>query len=150
MVRALSLVRRALILGQSPSNPICTYRDTTDDTVYLTGAAITEYFRYVTKLVYTDIDAAALASIFSHSLQVTACVLLAEAGMPVYLIKLRLRWISGCFEVYIRNTLKMANMHNVAIAKPPAKLSPANLGLNLVSEDEDEGFLDDYELEDDN
>ena len=44
----------------------------------------------------------------------------------------------------------MANMHNVAIAKTPATLSPANLGLNLVSsEDEDEGLLDDYELEDD-
>ena len=39
-------------------------------------------------------------------------------------------------------------MHNVVIAKPPAMPSPANLGLNLVSEDEDEGFLDDYELED--
>jgi hypothetical protein len=44
----------------------------------------------------------------------------------------------------------MANMHNVAIATTPATLSPANLGLNLVSGDEDEGFLDDYELEDDN
>jgi len=43
----------------------------------------------------------------------------------------------------------MANMHNVVIVKPPAMLSPANLGLNLVSEHEDEGFLDDYELEDD-
>ncbi len=126
------------------------YQDTTDDTVYLTGAVITEYFWYVTKLVYPDIDAAALASISSDSLWVTACVLLAEAGMPVYFIKLRLRWISDCFEVYIQNTLKMANMHNVAIAKPPAMLSPAKLGLNLlVSEDEDEGFLDDYELEDD-
>jgi hypothetical protein len=70
VVRALSLVCRALILGQSPSDPICVYRDTTDDTVYLTGAAITEYFRYITKLVYPDIDAAALASISSHSLQV--------------------------------------------------------------------------------
>jgi len=149
VVHALSLVCRAVILGQSPSDPICMYRDTTDDTVYLTGAAITKYFRYVTKLVYPDIDAAALASISSHSLQVTACVLLAEAGMPVYFIKLRLRWISDCFEVYIRNRLRMANMHNVTIAKPPATLSPANLGLNLVSEDEDEGFLDDYELKDD-
>jgi len=125
------------------------YRDTTDDTVYLTGAAITEYFQYATKLFYPDIDAAALASISSHSLQVTACVLLAEADMPVYFIKLRLHWISDCFEVYIRNTLRMANMHNVEIAKPPAMLSPANLGLNLVSEDEDEEFLDDTELEDD-
>ena len=69
--------------------------------------------------------------------------------MPVYFIKLHLHWISDCFEVYIRNTLRMANMHNIAIAKPPAMLSPANLGLNLVSEDEDEEFLDDTELEDD-
>ncbi len=53
-------------------------------------------------------------------------------------------------EVYIQNTLRMVNMHNAAIAKTPATLSPANLGLNLVSgEDEDEGFLDDYDLEDD-
>ncbi len=40
-------------------------------------------------------------------------------------------------------------MHNAAIAKPPTALSSANLGLNLLSTDEDEGFLDDYELEDD-
>ena len=69
--------------------------------------------------------------------------------MPVNFIKLRLRWISNCFEVYNQNTLKMANMHNIAIAKPPAMLSTANLGLNLVSEDEGKGFLDDYKLEDD-
>ena len=43
----------------------------------------------------------------------------------------------------------MANMHNVAITKPPAMLSPANLGLNLVSEDGNEGFLNNYELEED-
>ncbi len=42
----------------------------------------------------------------------------------------------------------MANMHNVAITKTPSMLSLANIGLNLVSGDEDEGFLDDYELED--
>jgi len=77
------------------------YQDTTDNTVYLTGAAITEYFWHVVKLVYPDINAAALASISSHSLQVTACVLLAEAGMAVYFIKLRLRWISDCFKVFI-------------------------------------------------
>jgi len=99
VARALSLICRALISGQPPSDPICVYRDTTDNTVYLTGAAITEYFRYITKLVYPDIDAAALASISSHSLQVTTCVLLSEAGMPVYFIVLRLRWITDCFEV---------------------------------------------------
>jgi hypothetical protein len=68
VVRALSLVRGAVILGQSPSDPICMYRDTTNDTVYLTGAAITKYFWHVMKLVYPDINAATLASISSHSL----------------------------------------------------------------------------------
>jgi hypothetical protein len=100
------------------------------------------------KLVYPDIDAAALASISSHSLQVTACVLLAEAGMAVYFIKLRLRWISDCFKVYIQNTLRMANMRNLAIARAPITLSSTNLNLKLVSDDEDGGFLNDYELED--
>ena len=38
-------------------------------------------------------------------------------------------------------------MHNVAIAKTPSTLSLANLGLNLVSDDEDKGFLDNNELE---
>ena len=40
-------------------------------------------------------------------------------------------------------------MHNVAITKTPTALSSANLGLNLLSTDEDDKFLDDYELEDD-
>ena len=69
--------------------------------------------------------------------------------MPVYFIKLRLRWISDCFEVYIRNTLRMVKMHNVAITNMPTALSSANLGPNLLSTDEDDEFLDDYELEDD-
>jgi hypothetical protein len=69
--------------------------------------------------------------------------------MVVYFIKLHLRWISDCFEVCIQNTLRMANMHNLAIARTPITLSCANLNLKLVSNDEDGGFLDDYELEDD-
>ena len=68
VVHALSLVCCPVILGQSPSDTICVYRDTTDDTVYLTGTAITEYFRYVTRLIYPDIDEATLAAISSHSL----------------------------------------------------------------------------------
>ncbi len=65
-------------------------------------------------------------------------------------IKLCLRWISDCFRfLFETHYITMANMHNVAIAKPPAVLSTTNLGLNLVSDDDDGGFLNDYELEDD-
>jgi hypothetical protein len=41
-------------------------------------------------------------------------------------------------------------MHNLAIARIPITLSSANLNLKLVSDVEDGGFLDDYELEDNN
>jgi hypothetical protein len=41
-------------------------------------------------------------------------------------------------------------MHTDAIARPPTALSLANLNLNSVNEEGDEGILDDYELEDDN
>jgi hypothetical protein len=40
-------------------------------------------------------------------------------------------------------------MHTAAIARPPAALSLANLNLDPVNEEGDEGSLDDYELEDD-
>jgi hypothetical protein len=43
----------------------------------------------------------------------------------------------------------MANMHTAAIARPTAALSLANLNLDSVNEEGDEGSLDDYELEDD-
>ena len=48
-------------------------------------------------------------------LRVYACVLLHEAGKDGPYIKLRLRWLSNCFEVYLRNTDKIRAQHNDAL-----------------------------------
>ena len=129
VVRALSLVHHTVILGRSPSDPICVYRDTINNTVYLTGTVITKYFQYVTKLIYPDIDETALAAISSHFfLQKLVCqyILLNYANVGLAIV---LKFIFKTHYAWQTSVI---------------------LGLNLVSgEDEDEGFLDDYDLEDD-
>jgi hypothetical protein len=50
-----------------------------------------------------------------------------------------------------QNTLHMANLHNLAIARTLNGISSANLDLTLVSDNDDDEHLGDYKLElDDN
>ena len=81
-----------------------------------------------------------------------AFLLLAEAGMKGWYIKLRLRWLSDCFEVYIRNTKIIVSQHIDVLSSSNERLAavaiaPANLPPNIA----ESGILDDsfYVLEDD-
>ena len=56
-----------------------------------------------------------LKLISTHSLCVKAAVLLHEAGKDGTYIKLRIRWLSDCFEVYLRNTPTICAQHNTAL-----------------------------------
>ena len=47
--------------------------------------------------------------------RVKAAVLLHEAGKDGTYIKLRIRWLSDCFEVYLRNTPTICAQHNTAL-----------------------------------
>ena len=71
--------------------------------------------------------------------------------MKGWYIKLRLRWLSDCFKVYIRNTKVITAQHIEALASANERLAevaitPANLPTTL----EESGILDDslYKLED--
>ena len=46
-----------------------------------------------------------------------------------------------------QNTLHMGNLHNLAIARTLDTISSANLDLTLVSDNDDDEHLGDYELE---
>ena len=82
---------------------------------YLTGTDITAYYREVMRAVRPNITDIELSLISTHSLRVYACVLLHEAGKDGPYIKLRLRWLSDCFEVYLRNTPRVRTQHNDAL-----------------------------------
>jgi len=79
------------------------------------------------KLAHPTINEEMLSAISTHSLRVTACILLAEAGKPIYFIKLQLQWKSNCFEIYLRNTSRVALQHMQAIT--PGNIHPGSVGL---------------------
>ena len=81
----------------------------------MTGADITAYLRVICKLVMPNISDIKLKLISSHSIRVYACVLLSESGKDGTYIKLRLRWLINCFEIYLRNTDNIAVQHGNAL-----------------------------------
>ena len=152
VILSLRLVWRAETLGQKGDDPLCVYRDKDGVCQYLTGQDVTEYFQFVVKLTMPNISAEELKLISTHSIRVTACVLLAEAGKDGWYIKLRLRWMSDCYEIYIRNTSRIALMHNDAMNEANRRLSEMAVTLvNLPAVLEESGVLDrvSYKIEDD-
>ncbi|EJK64644.1 hypothetical protein THAOC_14601 [Thalassiosira oceanica] len=106
----IEIVEIAYFLGSGPESPACRYREG-DSTKYLTGLDMTEYLRFVTKLTFVHITDAELYLISSHSIRVTAACLLHEAGKDG-----RLRWLSDCYLVYLRNSDIIMIQHNGALA----------------------------------
>ena len=152
VIRSLKLVWRAETLGQGPEDPLCVFRNKDGDVQCLTGQDVTAYLRFVVKLVQPNITDEELKLISTHSIRVTACCLLAEAGKDGWYIKLRLRWVSDCYEVYIRNTRRIAVAHNEALEDVNKKLQElAVTPVNLPDILEESGILDtvEYVLEDD-
>ena len=126
---AIALVDNAIFLGQDWTDPLCVYREGLT-TKMLTGHDVTNYLRFVTHLVYPNISPAELNLISTHSVRVTAAVLLHEAGKDASYIKLRLRWLSDCFLVYLRNTRVIMIQHNKALE--PAHVRMLELALTTI------------------
>ena len=104
-------------------------------------------------MVFPHILDEELCLVSSHSLRVKACVLLAEAGMSGYYIKLRLRWKSDCFEVYLRNTTTISLQHNAALESVNETMRAHGLAdlsaLPIIEVDDLAVQLENYDLEDD-
>ena len=116
VILGLDIVEMAMELGSTnPEDPLCIFRTESGDVCYLTGDMITKYYCFVTKLVFPTISEAELKLISTHSLRVKAACLLQQAGKDSVYIKLRLQWLSDCFERYLRNTHTICAQHNAAL-----------------------------------
>ena len=111
----MELVDNARALGQADDDPLGVFRDEDGTTNYVTGDMVTNYLRFVTKLVFPAISDAELSLISTHSIRVTAAVLLHEAGKDGTYIKLRLRWNSEAYNLYLRNSDIIVEQHTEAL-----------------------------------
>ena len=111
----MKICYRAAQLGQPNHLPVNVYRDDDGITKYMTSDDVTELIRIIAKKVMPDITDEELSLYSCHSIRVTACVLLHEAGKDGTYIKLRLRWNSECFQIYLRNTATIRAQHTEAL-----------------------------------
>ena len=99
----------------------------------MTGADITAYLRVICKLVTPNISDTELKFFSTHSIRVYACVLLSESGKDGTYIKLRLRWLSNCFEIYLRNTDTIAVQHGTALEDAHSRMTAYAMSLPNMS-----------------
>ena len=76
------------------------------------------HLKRTAEAVYNFKSLTDLAKFTLHSLRVGACVLMHVNGADPLLIKARLRWRSDSFMAYLRNTPRLAQLHNILFNNP--------------------------------
>ena len=108
----INMIQRAELLEQTNDLPFGVYKNKKGETSYITGNAITKYIRKIAKKLYPHMTEDELGYFSCHSFRVWACVLLSEAGKNGDYIRIRLRWASESYRIYLRDTLNSAAQHN--------------------------------------
>lgn len=125
----IAVKERARLLQQPDDLPLAVYYDHSEKKKkYVTGDRYTEYIRSVIRQLFPHIPEEDIKLLSTHSLRVTACTLLHEAGKDGTYIKLRLRWKSNCFEIYLRNTAEITRQHAEALALADDVLAEMAIG----------------------
>ena len=123
----MQIIDRADELGQPHHLPLAVYQNEKKEVKYLTGQAFTEFVRHQIKKTFPMIPDEELKLYSTHSLRVTAANLLHEAGKDGSYIKLRCRWKSDCYEIYLRNTAKIRQQHAEALQVADDELIAMNV-----------------------
>ena len=111
---ALRIRARALRYNIPVDAPLAIYREPSGKICLIDNTHVEHFLQSLATVVYNISDKNELKKFTSHSIRVGACVVLHENNCSGAFIKLRLRWRSDAFLVYLRNTTKLAQLHNDA------------------------------------
>ena len=117
---AFKIANRSIVLNQHADLPVCVYKNTKSETIYLTGSTVSSYFRQMAKKAHPSMDKSEQKRFSAHSLRVTAAVLLHEHGCDGDYIKIQLRWLGDSYRVYLRSTQTILKRHTDALSKSAA------------------------------
>ena len=110
ILAALRIYSRSLRLGLTDDQPMGAYLER-GKVRYLTGSKISALFKDIAKFIYPNITKKDLSQFSAHMIRVSAAVLLQVADKPEHFIKMRLRWESDTYRLYLRNTSIIAMKH---------------------------------------
>ena len=112
---ALRIRDRAIRLGVPPALPIAIFKNDQGFSQYLDDFHVTHMLQFLARTIYNISKIEDLSRFTCHSIRVGACVLLHETGQSPDFIKARLRWSSDAYQMYLRNTPKLAMTHTQAV-----------------------------------
>ena len=144
----IRMIERARTLGQPSNLPLCVYRGKGGKLAYLTASAITKFLRKVAKKVHLGISKTDLNKISAHSLRVWAACLLHEAGQSGDYIKKRLRWLSECYRIYLRDSDILGHKHNAVLESHANLVSQIQLSSEDIPDDVDYRVSEDPDMGD--
>eukprot|EP00985_Skeletonema_marinoi_P012069 scaffold5758_cov69-Skeletonema_marinoi.AAC.4 len=116
---ALEIVLRKLRIDRARlATPLCVFTKEAHSTnaLYLTARKVAEVIQKAVKAVHPNISKKELSRYTAHSFRVWAAVLLDEQGKQPTFIKSRLRWMGDSFMLYLRDTMKMNELHREALS----------------------------------
>lgn len=113
----LGMIDRAARLEQEPNLPFAVYSDKSGNRKYLTAGKLTEHIRKCVKKAHPDMSDEEIKLFSCHSLRVWACMLLHQMGKSGDYIRVRLRWLSEAYRIYLRDSDESAKQHNEALSK---------------------------------
>ena len=86
--------------------------------MYLTLVNVTEVIRKAVKKVYADISKEELIKYSTRYIRVWACVSLDETGISPDFISKILMWMGEYYHISLRDTHRINEQHNLALAEP--------------------------------
>ena len=112
---AIRIRDRAIRLGVPPELPIAVFQNSQGKSQYIDDFHVTQILQFLARKIFNISQTNDLARFTCHSIRVGACVLLHETGQTPDFIKARLRWCSDAYQMYLRNTPKLASLHTQAV-----------------------------------
>ena len=105
----LRALHRWTSLDLDPLTPLFAYGNPSSPE-FLKDSTVTAHMRAATLVAYpnpTHLYHTRLKDVRTHSLRVTACLILVVAGLPDHTIEHRLRWASTAWKVYVRESISL-------------------------------------------
>ena len=103
--------------------PIAKYSDEKGRVFFVTDYQVTALLRKAARETLNIKAKTTLSKWSSHSLRVTAANELHRLNYSESFIKKRLRWKSDAFLVYLRNTIHIARMHTIGLARNTIRIT---------------------------
>ena len=118
VMAARNICARAMRLRIDPKGPIAIYspRPGTTKCHFINNILVEKRLQFLATRTYDLTEKEDMARYTCHSLRVGACVLLHTSNASPDTIKLRLRWKSDSYLMYLRDTVKLASNHNLAMS----------------------------------